>query len=85
MGKKKYEVKKVYDCQDMPDKVMRSFFDSTDCGNDVYVDWTVGGHEEYETEEEYEENRDDDFKAVDKWLIKNGAEGDEEVIIKHWW
>lgn len=63
-----FTIKKVFDCQNMPDGVKREFFDNNDSGNDCYVSHNV-----------------DSSDKVGKWLIENGAENGEDVIISHWW
>jgi hypothetical protein len=83
---------KVFDCQwdpGMPEDIRQAFFSYYECGNDVYVEWTV--HEErFEADDnsEHAVNK----KKIDDWLIEHGAnpaknensEG-ETVLIKHWW
>jgi hypothetical protein len=90
--KKAFKTMKVFDCQwdpGMPDDVRKAFFSYYECGNDVYVEWTV--HEErFEADDnsEHAVNK----KKIDDWLIEHGAnpaknensEG-ETVLIKHWW
>jgi hypothetical protein len=61
---------KVFDCQKMPDEVRKEFFAEWDKGNDTYVEWDL---------EELPDGR------VAAWLIENGAEKDEEVLVSHWW
>jgi len=61
---------KVFDCQDMPADVRKEFFDNSEANqNDCYVS--------FDTEERE--------CSVTKWLMENGAEKDEEVLINHWW
>ena len=90
--KKAFKTMKVFDCQwepGMPEDIRRAFFSYYECGNDVYVEWTV--HEErFEADDnsEHAVNK----KKIDDWLIEHGAnpaknensEG-ETVLIKHWW
>jgi len=41
----KYKLRKVFDCQDMPEDLRREFFDLYDwcIGNDVYIEHTIQG------------------------------------------
>ncbi len=67
-----YKTIKVFDCQDMPETTKNEFFDSWDngkYGNDCIVEWFD----------------DEDESPVTKWLLSNGAERNETVLIKHWW
>lgn len=67
---------KVFDCQGMPSDVRRSFFNATaGTANDCLVDWTVGDCED----------PDEDIRAVDAWLVANGAVDLEGVVVSHWW
>jgi hypothetical protein len=82
--KSAYKIMKVFDCQDMPENIRQMFFELCESGNDCYVDWTINGTtDEYITDEE---------KAIDAWLISNGANGapseddsGEDILIRHWW
>lgn len=66
----KYQLLKVFDCLEMPSDVRKNFFSAWDNkGNDCYLRWSV------ETETE----------PVDQWLLANGAELGEDVLISHWW
>lgn len=70
---------KVFDCQSMPDKVRKEvFFKCEGTSNDCYVSWTV---QPYYTED----GRNEDYCKVDEWLLQNGADTDEVVLINHWW
>ena len=64
---------KVFDCQDMPEDLQKSFFDyclDIGVGNDSYIDWNVN----------------EEFPApINKWLVRNDAVFGETVLIKHWW
>lgn len=93
--KPRFEMLKVFDCQDMPEDVKRAFFDMKEmAGNDCYVSWWI--HDErYPPEEEMdsyyrEHKRKKDL--IDGWLIANGADpapseddSGERVLVKHWW
>jgi len=73
----KFETKKVFDCQDMPEELRRKFFDMWDNkGNDSFVEWTIG-------DSFYE--ADDPSLLIEDWLLANGAADGEEVVIKYWW
>ncbi len=99
--KKTFKTMKVFDCQwdpGMPEDVKKAFFSFYECGNDVFVTWTV--HDErFSTKESPERYLADENSEhaqnkmkVDNWLIQHGAnpaknkgsEG-ETVLIKHWW
>lgn len=90
MSKPIYQTMKVFDCQwdpGMPDDVKKAFFSFCECGNDVYVSWTVETSGTNDSGDDYNA----DHKLVDQWLIDNGAEAGaadrcgETVLIKHWW
>jgi hypothetical protein len=87
---------KVFDCTDMPDNIRKAFFKAMEggnsVGNDVYVDWYNLEEHEYLIKDL--ENKDFDLYGeehisnavlVNTWLLENGANIGEEVIIKHWW
>ena len=72
-----HQVYKVFDCTDMPEKLMQAFYNMYDHKhNDSMVFWVVG-----------DSGEDGESRAVDKWLVENGAnaEGFETVIIRYWW
>lgn len=75
MARAKLEMKKTLDVQwgtpKMPDDVRRYFFDMYECGNDVWVEYTIC---------------DDERNMLDDWLLANTdvSEG-EEILLKHWW
>lgn len=58
----------TYDCQDMPDKIRKEFFDSHYAGNDCHVTHYV-----------------ESGTIVGDYLIEEGFEDGDEVIVKHWW
>lgn len=68
---------KVFDCQEMPSDIREKFFSTTEGkSNDCYVNWWVDidpGH------------YGDKHVEISKWLIKDGAEDGDKVLIKHWW
>lgn len=71
------EVRKVFDSTKMPDDVrdaMVTYFDDWGLPNDVYIDW----HFSYAEDE-------DKVKCINSWLLENGANSDETVLIKYWW
>lgn len=94
-----FKMMKVFDCQGifmqpgMPDDVKKAFFDTErfneSRSNDAYVCWTLGElayswkEEDVKTDEEKQHCRD--IRLVDEWLLKHGADDEEEVLIKHWW
>lgn len=71
----KFETRKIFDCQQMPDDVQSAFFEFNDGGrNDCYVDHCI------------ELNAEGNEKIVTDWLLENGAEiSDKSVLVKHWW
>lgn len=77
---------KVFDCQDMPDDVREKFFKlcsgGNSVGNDCYVTW-YPVHPFFEEEGVLIVN--EDCSIVDTWLLENGANEDETVIVQHWW
>lgn len=78
----KYELKKVFDCQKMPEGVREAFFKvekyAGNPGNDCYVSWEV--------EPNYKDNFEQGAsEIVGKWLIENGAKVGETVLVNHWW
>lgn len=78
-----YEMIKVFDCQKMPDDVRLKFFEQTEHGNDCYISWWPTSALYQEDDSTWAENPD--YTIVDEWLLANGAELDEQVLIKHWW
>lgn len=69
-----FQLKKVFDCQAMPEDLRSLFFEherkGLGRGNDVYIDWYIN---------------DSTDKLIDAWLLAQGAEPDEHVLIRHWW
>lgn len=79
-----YETIKVFDCQQMPDNVRTVFFEQTDGpGNDCYISWWPQSPTYVEDDGSIATN--DDHTIVDTWLVANGADVHEKVIIKHYW
>lgn len=75
-----YKTLKIFDCQDMPKEVKQHFFEIyrySGVGNYCYVDYNVA-------DSIWGEDEGYSYKLVDEWLIENGAEKTESVIIKHW-
>jgi hypothetical protein len=77
---------KVFDCQDMPDDIKKIFFDIMEprfkalmLGNDCYVDFDI----DFEEPESIDES--DKLLMIQKWLLENGAELDDTVLINYWW
>lgn len=67
---------KVFDCQKMPDETRKVFFDTWDTkSNDTFIECVPG---------EWIDSGGDS-KIVGDWLVANGAEVDECVIVSHWW
>jgi len=74
MNDKKYKMMKVFDCQNMPQAVRTDFYEAQQgAGNDVYV------------KEYIEWDEDTEPQLYQKWLLDNGADVTDEVLIKHWW
>jgi hypothetical protein len=78
MSSKNYRVMKVFDCQEMPDDIRKMFFDVSVALNDSYVEYLI---EDPRWESEWSAS----YIAINNWLIANGAELNEKVIISHWW
>ena len=82
----KYKLKKVFDCQDMPEDLKLRFFKWCEQGNDSFTYWEVHGWDYGQLDEE-----DLIVKDIDEWLVANGAEAGTEtecgetVLILHWW
>jgi hypothetical protein len=73
-----YKMRKVFDCQDMPDLVIEAFLYCCEgAGNDVVVEWVMENPKQAATTPEYDK--------VYNWLIEKGAEENECILIKHWW
>lgn len=80
-----YELQKVFDCQEMPDNVRKAFFDyyrDNGKGNDVYVRWFGSYSDEWL---DADGEMMPEYKPIHDWLVANGAEPNEDVIINHWW
>ncbi len=71
-----FKMMKVFDCQKMPTDIKKAFFKcSEDLSNDCAAIWDV----------ELCDGMIDGYNDVSKWLVENGAEEDERVIVKRWW
>lgn len=68
-----FQMMKVFDCQRMPKEERHALFDSFQKSNDSCVQFQIG--EDYGPQ----------LKLVEDWLIGQGAEDGEEVIILYWW
>jgi hypothetical protein len=67
---------KVFDCQKMPDGLRKKFFGFWDHkGNDTFIECIPG---------EWIDSGGD-YKDVGGWLIANGADEDETILVSHWW
>jgi len=80
-GMNKFITFKVFDCQDMPKETKEALNDFCQQDNDTYVDWNIGKHH---NEQDMEEQKLSATK-VDKWLLENGADEEENVLISYWW
>jgi len=67
-----YVTKKVFEGSDAPRNVWETV--SLEQPNDSYRGWTVGY-----------KYHDDDEKLVDAWLLSNGAQDEENVLISICW
>jgi hypothetical protein len=79
-----YKMKKVFDCQDMPQETRVLFFEQEEAQNNCYIthevmppEWDAEGDDVMVPNEEY--------TVVDTWLLENGAFIGEYILIKHWW
>ena len=80
-----FRLVKSFDCQRMPEQVKRAFFRTTEAvGNDCHVSWEVQ-HVPCDSMVPDDEEPDRDVRMVDDWLLANGAEDLEIVLINHWW
>ena len=66
----KFKLMKVFDCIDMQDGVREEFYLYAQAGNDCYINYRVNGQ---------------GINSVSDWLLDNGCEPNEMVIIRHWW
>jgi hypothetical protein len=71
------KVIQVFDCQDMPLPLRKTFFDLVEQGNDTYVSWELNS-------DWYGEGHQKSAKEIDDWLKASGAT-DKQVLINHWW
>lgn len=78
-----FKIRKVFDCQSMPDDVRDAFFRITCANNDCFVNhWIAECPEDYENSPEN--------LLVDNWLKQfnlspSEASGDDPLLISHWW
>ena len=84
MKKEIMKLQKVFDCYDMPNDVMKVFFEETEGegnrGNDVYVSWDING------DWRDEDGDTDNEKLIDDWFFKNGVvKEDKEIIVQRHW
>lgn len=74
-----YETKKVFDSDKMPENIQQAFFDG--CGDNCHrnssVEWQIEPYE-YDVEPLV-------YDSVSQWLIDNGADADETVLIHIGW
>jgi hypothetical protein len=92
---KKFWKAKVFDCQDMPEKVMRRFFEQNTGDNGSFVSLLV--YDEHKPKNEIKDpknvlfsnmygyviERGDDIVA--DWLFENGTKRGERVLVNRWW
>lgn len=79
---------KQFDCQDMPEKIKRSFFDATQdegAGNDTWVEFDIRANKKWYEDEGNDPEDYEDKIAVSQWLKKKGCREGSTVLIKHWW
>jgi hypothetical protein len=86
------KTEKVFDCQEMPEGVKKAFFDwykkGDPIGNSVFVRWhTEMWTEEAEAAGSWGMSLENAklFHKVNNWLLKNGMNPKEDVLIQHWW
>ena len=76
MSEPAFKLQKVFDCQKMPDALRKKFFAVWDTkSNDSCITCCPGE----------EVDSGGDSKEVGEWLIANGADEDEEVLVLYWW
>ena len=68
---------KVFDSQEMPQEVCNYFFEHSEAGNDCYLKVFV--------EPEVLADGTLVYTPVVTWLMQNGAEIWDEVLVSHWW
>ncbi len=82
-----YVRQKVFDCQKMPADIKKFVFDHyEDMSNDCYAEREVLASEYYDEDDEGHEVliTCEDHTILDAWLLENGANVGEYVIIKRW-
>lgn len=82
-----FKLRKVFDCQDMSDKIRDYFWNvfTDNVSNDCYIAFDVELMcNDERADPDMLEYINSNNEVVD-WLIENGAEFGEEVLIKHWW
>lgn len=81
----------VYDAHEMPDKLRLAYLETTKgYPNGHMIFWRIGapgGPFEDDVESYTEANYGSDIalhKAVDAWLVENGAAIGEMILLRHW-
>ena len=70
---------KILDCQNFTDEMRTIFFDSTEAGNDCYIDFWID-IKMAEADENEELLKLYDY-LIKEWGCKDGS----KYVIKHWW
>lgn len=65
---------KVFDCQNMPGELRTLLFDTYQKNNDSCMEFWIGDGVEGKA-----------YQKIEDWLMINGAERGESVMIKYWW
>lgn len=78
--KDNFKLMKVFDCQDMPHDLMERFGEIYECHNGSY-----NLHRMKAVRLLSCEDRKDFDKLLNQWLIENGADSEEDVLISYGW
>lgn len=68
--------------ENMPEEIREAWFqglEEWEMGNNQFVSWMVGSSSDFEGQ------AFKDTKKVDDWLLDNGFEENENVMILYWW
>lgn len=80
-----FKVMKVFDWSKMPSQLGYDFCEIAEAGNDSYAHWFVGKRAEDAERYKYDEDKIETYKAIDSWLIDQGAENNERVLVSVCW
>ncbi len=73
----KYKLRKVFDCNDMPQSVRYALSENSHLYNGSFISFDVYKNEDY-SEQPFD-------LEVNSWLLENGAEVSDIVVIHYWW